>query len=75
MFIMWLVVHGGLLTEGILLNIQVEDAKCCLCQHFMTETSKHLFVECEYVKALRDELISWFDVSLPAKIEGTITSD
>lgn len=67
-FVMWLALHGRLLTKAKLvhLNIHVEEPTCCLYQNATLETSKHLFVDYEYTQAVKPELILWSGVILPA---------
>ncbi|KAK4740413.1 hypothetical protein R3W88_004110 [Solanum pinnatisectum] len=67
-FTMWLATQKRLLTKERLLNmkIQVDDSKCCLCQDTVMETNKHLFVDCEYATKVRDALLSWSNINLPA---------
>ncbi|WMV22135.1 hypothetical protein MTR67_015520 [Solanum verrucosum] len=68
-FTMWLATQKRLLTKERLLNmkIQVDDSKCCLCQDTVMETNKHLFVDCEYATKVRDALLSWSKINLPAR--------
>uniref|UniRef100_A0A0V0GZU8 Putative ovule protein n=1 Tax=Solanum chacoense TaxID=4108 RepID=A0A0V0GZU8_SOLCH len=66
---MWLAVQSKLLTKDRLLrlNIDVEDSSCCMCQDSVMETSKHVFVDCEFAAKVRGELMQWIKTSLPAR--------
>lgn len=54
------------------MNIHMEDTRCCLCQSSLMETSKHLFVDCDYAARVRVELLQWSNISVPARELKTI---
>ncbi|XP_047264670.1 uncharacterized protein LOC124896857 [Capsicum annuum] len=57
-FVVWLAVQGRLLTQKrkLKLNIQVDNANCCLCVTQELESRVHLFEECAWVKNVWAEL-------------------
>ncbi|XP_016544101.1 uncharacterized protein LOC107844122 [Capsicum annuum] len=65
-FIAWLATKERLLTKSglIKLNIQVDDATCCLCTSSVIETAKHLFAECCWFKTIRQALLDWLGIHL-----------
>nr|XP_009803524.1 PREDICTED: uncharacterized protein LOC104248869 [Nicotiana sylvestris] len=65
-FIVWLVVKYRLLTQERLahLQIQVENANCCLCNSGIMETPQHLFGECSWFKTAREALLSWAGIQM-----------
>lgn len=60
-FIMWLAIHGRLLTRERLLKLQilVENVYCCLCDAHVMETNIHLFGECDWFQNVKQELVQW----------------
>ncbi|XP_019241995.1 PREDICTED: uncharacterized protein LOC109222039 [Nicotiana attenuata] len=58
-FIMWLVLQGRLATADRLMRWGIiVDSTCSLCQAEL-ETREHLFVECDYAKAIWKRLQKW----------------
>lgn len=58
-FIMWMLLHGRLLTIDILQKWGMTvDTQCALC-HNHEETREHLFVNCEYNKNLWKKIMQW----------------
>ncbi|XP_019238418.1 PREDICTED: uncharacterized protein LOC109218508 [Nicotiana attenuata] len=56
---MWLQLHGRLLTADKLMQWGITvDSRCCLCQNH-DETEEHLFVECQFPKAVWQKILHW----------------
>ncbi|PHU30862.1 hypothetical protein BC332_02955 [Capsicum chinense] len=49
------------------LNIQVDDAKCCLCEADQIENQLHSFAECKWTNQVKTELESWSGISTQRK--------
>nr|XP_016463101.1 PREDICTED: uncharacterized protein LOC107786164 [Nicotiana tabacum] len=67
-FIMWLAIHGRLLTRERLLKLQipVENMYCCLCDAQVMETNTHLFGECDWFQNVKQELVQWTGIQVRA---------
>ncbi|XP_019255152.1 PREDICTED: uncharacterized protein LOC109233742 [Nicotiana attenuata] len=73
-FFVWLGAQRRLLTKKMLVKLQihVDNVECCLCdEQKTTETSQHLFVECNWIRNVRAEMLRWLGVQLQ---EGDIVS-
>lgn len=46
------------------LGMEVTDPTCCLCEVQSLETSQHLFVECNWIKGIHEELMLWTNIHL-----------
>ncbi|WMV14169.1 hypothetical protein MTR67_007554 [Solanum verrucosum] len=70
--IMWLAAQNRLLTKDMLLmlNIPEEENECCLCAHQVPENPKHLFVECNWINAVRTGMLGWTRVTLVTAMEA-----
>ncbi|XP_019235808.1 PREDICTED: uncharacterized protein LOC109216132 [Nicotiana attenuata] len=60
-FIGWLATLGKMLTKDrmIGMSIQVDNVNCILCNGDAMETQEHLFVQCEWTRAVKQELSRW----------------
>ncbi|KAM3267546.1 hypothetical protein P3S67_032302 [Capsicum chacoense] len=67
-FILWLAVHSKLLTKErlIKMNIPVDEVVCCLCDKKDLEINHHLFVTCSWFCEVRNEMMQWTGIKLPA---------
>lgn len=64
-FILWLQMHGKLLTADRLVKWGMAvELKCALCQNF-NESRKRMFVECEFAKGLWNRLLQWIQSQPP----------
>lgn len=67
-FLVWLAVHGRLLTQErkVRLHIQDDETDCCLCDEQVMETNSHLFEHCRWTKEVWLEIQKWTGVSVSA---------
>ncbi|XP_070049962.1 uncharacterized protein [Nicotiana tomentosiformis] len=65
-FVMWLAIQGRLLTKDrpIGMQIPVENINCRLCEEEQLESKEHMFVDCGWIKAIRQEINQWIGQSV-----------
>ncbi|XP_049406353.1 uncharacterized protein LOC125870027 [Solanum stenotomum] len=63
-FMTWLAVQGRLLTQErkLRLQIQEEDAACCLCEEKVMEANVHLFEDCKWTSDVWQAMHQWTEV-------------
>ncbi|XP_060209152.1 uncharacterized protein LOC132636348 [Lycium barbarum] len=74
MFILWLAYHKKLFTKDrtVGMRMQCETADCMLCEQEEIEDAKHVFVDCDWAKAVWSELMQWVEMQLP-QMETRVT--
>lgn len=53
------------------MNINTEGTNCCLSKASVMETSKHLFVDCEYAARMNNDIQQWNKINLNARDVNT----